>query len=274
LNDVGVRGQDEEGHDPEAEATPEQVLENLATEDFLGNNYDKTVQEVVSRWMLNDEGNLEQKIKNEQEMPEYHHVPDITALADRLRSYLQDSDELPKDFTMLFNENSCKVDADLTPEFLDLYKIPGMKHEPLTLIPPVLEAPVPATTLDLYDLDEKLPSENVKMAHLTNKGTDDDVEFCIKERGAMNSNLTTNRGLLTGADHLSAREVVPGKGDEVRKNPKSTLSGLGESEKIVHLHSRRQPSLEQIERNENLKYEMNKLHFTLLMYSCGKFLKR
>ena len=54
--------------------------------------------------MLNDEGNLEAIVKNEIELSDYNHVPDITALADRLRSCLQESDELPKDFTTLFNE--------------------------------------------------------------------------------------------------------------------------------------------------------------------------
>ena len=32
--------------------------------------------------MLNDVGNLESSIKNEPELSEYHHVPDITALAE------------------------------------------------------------------------------------------------------------------------------------------------------------------------------------------------
>ena len=86
--------------------------------------------------MLQDEGNLDQHIKNEPELSEYHHVPDITALADRLRSCLQESDELPKDFTTLFNEKLYKFDTDLIPETLELYKTVGVKHEPLTLIPP------------------------------------------------------------------------------------------------------------------------------------------
>jgi hypothetical protein len=38
--------------------------------------------------MLKDEGNLEAIVKNEIELSDYNHVPDITALADRLRSCL------------------------------------------------------------------------------------------------------------------------------------------------------------------------------------------
>ena len=148
--------------------------------------------------MLYDDINLEQSIKNDPEISEYHHVPDITALADRLRSCLQESDELPKDFTTLFNERLYKFDTDLIPETLDLYKQIGVKHEPLTLIPPQFETPMPALqaavfpptlkelpppSLDLYDLDEQFASEKIKMAQLTNKCVDDDVEYYIKECG-------------------------------------------------------------------------------------------
>ena len=119
--------------------------------------------------MLKDEGNLEAAVKNEPELSEYHHVPDITSLADSLRSCLQESDDLPKDFTTLFNEDLYKFDTDLVPEVLDLYKQIGVKHEPITLISPEFETPMPALQaalfppslkelpppgLELFDLDE------------------------------------------------------------------------------------------------------------------------
>ena len=93
-------------------------------------------------------------MKEEPELSEYVHVPDITALADRLRSCLQEADELPRNFTTLFNER-------------------------LTLIPPQFETPMPALqaavfpptlkelpppSLDLYDLDEQFASEKIRLA--------------------------------------------------------------------------------------------------------------
>lgn len=78
----------------------------------------------------------------------------------------------------------------------------GKRHsgqlEPLTLIPPQFETPMPSLqaavfpptlkelpppSLDLYDLDEQFASEKIKMAQLTNKCSDDDVEYYIKECG-------------------------------------------------------------------------------------------
>lgn len=73
-----------------------------------------------------------------------------------------------------------------------------MKHEPLTLIPPQFETPMPALqaavfppamkelplpNLDLYDLDEQFASEKIKMAQLTNKCVDEDLDYYIKECG-------------------------------------------------------------------------------------------
>lgn len=61
-------------------------------------------------------------MNEEIEMNEYNHVPDITALADRLRSCLQESEEMPKDFTTLFSQGLFKFDTDLVPESIDLFK--------------------------------------------------------------------------------------------------------------------------------------------------------
>jgi intraflagellar transport protein 52 len=113
-------------------------------------------------------------VKEDPELSEYVHVPDITALADRLRSCLQESDELPRNFTTLFSDKLYKFDTDLIPESIKLYTTLGVKHEPLTLIPPQFETPMPALqaavfpptlkelpppSLDLYDLDESFASE-------------------------------------------------------------------------------------------------------------------
>ena len=90
-----------------------------------------------------DGAKFEHHVKEETSIAEYHHVPDITALADRLRSCLQESDELPKDFTSLFSNGLYKFDTDLVPESIELYKHLGVKHEPLSLISPQFETPMP-----------------------------------------------------------------------------------------------------------------------------------
>ena len=169
-------------------------------DEFFENEDNQKIQEAVFKWLMSLDGDaeFERYVNEEVEINEYHHVPDITALADRLRSCLQESDEMPKDFTTLFSQNLYKFDTDLVPESIDLYKTLGVKHEPLTLIPPQFETPMPQLQaavflpcmkdlpppgLDLYDLDEQFASERIKLAQLTNKCTDDDIEYFIKECG-------------------------------------------------------------------------------------------
>jgi len=115
-----------------------------------------------------------------------------------LRSCLQENEPLPRDFTQLFDDSLFKFDTDLIPEAVKLYQQLGVKHEPLTLIPPQFETPMPALQpavfppclreppppgLDLFDLDEQFASERVRLAQLTNKCTDEDLDFYIRQAG-------------------------------------------------------------------------------------------
>lgn len=50
------------------------------------------------------------------------------------------------------------------------------------MFPPTLKE-LPPPSLDLYDLDEQFASEKIRLAQLTNKCSDDDVEYYIRECG-------------------------------------------------------------------------------------------
>ena len=113
-------------------------------DEFFEKEDNQKIQEAIFRWLLNMDGaKFEAHVKEENDISDYHRVPDITALADRLRSCRQESDELPKDFTSLFNNTLYKFDTDLVPESIELYKQLGVKHEPLSLISPQFETPMP-----------------------------------------------------------------------------------------------------------------------------------
>jgi len=86
--------------------------------------------------LVDGDAEFERNVKDEPEISVYAHVPDITALSDRLRSCLQEADELPRNFMTLYNNKLYKFDTDLIPEALKLFENLGIKHEPLTLIPP------------------------------------------------------------------------------------------------------------------------------------------
>ena len=94
----------------------------------------------------------------------------------------------------------------------------GLKHDPLTLIQPQFETPLPplqpATfppilkdlpppALDLFDLDEQFSSEKTRLAQLTYKCNDDDLEFYMRECGEI-------LGVMDKLDpeHRDARHVL------------------------------------------------------------------
>lgn len=59
-------------------------------DEFFEKEENQKIQEAVFKWLLNADGEAEFEayVKDEVEISEYQHVPDITALADRLRSCL------------------------------------------------------------------------------------------------------------------------------------------------------------------------------------------
>ena len=97
--------------------------------------------------------------------PQY--LPDTESLADRIRVCLQESDDLPADFTKLFDSTLFKarrfcggrgpcikltsspakclsqLDTSLIPEAAELYEKLGVTKAPLTLIPPQFVTPLP-----------------------------------------------------------------------------------------------------------------------------------
>mmetsp|Transcript_16735 Transcript_16735/g.14657 ORF Transcript_16735/g.14657 Transcript_16735/m.14657 type:complete len:115 (+) Transcript_16735:965-1309(+) len=77
-----------------------------------------------------------------------------------------------------------------------LYKQMDVTKEPLTLIPPTFETPMPSLepavfppslkeldppNLELFDLDDHFANEKIKLAQLTNKYTD--IDYYVRQCG-------------------------------------------------------------------------------------------
>lgn len=154
--------------------------------------------DVIIQWLTTDKIELNSIDANEPDIADYHYLPETIQLSNTLKSCLQESDEIPKDFTTMFDTRLFKLDTSLIPEAIKLYDSIHLKHEPLTLIQPQFETPLPPLqpavfapvlkdlpppALDLFDLDENFASERVRLAQLTNKCTDDDLEYYIWECG-------------------------------------------------------------------------------------------
>ncbi|CAK4305901.1 unnamed protein product [Aphanomyces euteiches] len=170
---------------------------HLFSDDWLDKDENSRLQDILFRWLLKDkEIQLDPLDAEDPDLSDYNRLPDTQALSERLRSCMQEGEELPKDFTKLFDNTLFKFDTSLIPDAVALFKELGVKHEPLSLIPPQFETPLPPLkpavfppilreppppALDQFDLDEHFASESLRLAQLTNKCSDDDLEYYIKE---------------------------------------------------------------------------------------------
>ena len=126
--------------------------------------------------------------------------PDVESLAESLKGCLQESEDVPSDFTASFDHKMLSFDQSLIPEVVDLHQRLNVKNELLTLIPPQFEVPLPnlqpaifqpslrelpPPSLELFDLDQEFASEKERLAQLANKCTDSesDLAYFISQAG-------------------------------------------------------------------------------------------
>lgn len=187
--------------------------------------------------------------------PEYGpriEIPDTEALAERVRACLQEGEELPLDFTQLFDHTLFKYDTNIIPEAVALYEKLNVKHEPLSLIPPQFEVPLPPLqpavfmpcmrelpppNLDLFDLDEHFSSEKLRLAQLTNKCTDDDLEYFVRESGEILGVSDLIREEMPQHKHLTPEEkaVVPVEGKKILEYILTKLVAYKKIEQEVYM---------------------------------------
>lgn len=164
--------------------------------------------DVFFRWLSRaPDVNLDSIDADDPEISDYHHLPDTEKLADRLRCGLEETEPLPRDFQDMFDDGLFKFDTNLIPDCVRLYKtlnvvnVKSQKHEPLSLIQPQFETPLPSLSpavfppnlrepslpaLDLFDLDEHFAGERTQLAQITNKcPSDDDLAYYIRECGSI-----------------------------------------------------------------------------------------
>ncbi|XP_023367744.1 intraflagellar transport protein 52 homolog [Otolemur garnettii] len=132
------------------------------------------------------------------QISDYMMLPDTATLSERLRVCLQEGDENPRDFTTLFDLSIYQLDTTSLPKVIKAHEQLNVKHEPLQLIQPQFETPLPALQpavfppsfrelppppLELFDLDETFSSEKTRLAQITNKCTEEDLEFYVRKCG-------------------------------------------------------------------------------------------
>ena len=174
---------------------------DIFSDEWLDKEENMKLQDILIKWLVGDSGIvLHARDAADPVLSEYTHLPDMEALSEKLRSCLEESEELPQDFSLLFDTELFKYDTKGIPEVMASYKQLDMKAETLTLIPPAFENPLPKLlpavfpptlreppppALDQFDLDEHFADEHIRLAQLTNKCTKEDLDYFVTESGAI-----------------------------------------------------------------------------------------
>lgn len=109
-------------------------------DEHLEQEHNETLMQIVFQWLLREnEIPIHQQDADYPDLHEYDQLPDTNGLAGRLRSCLQESDSVPRDFTKLFDDKLFKFDTNLIPEAYDLYTNTRVPKKALTLIQPQFE---------------------------------------------------------------------------------------------------------------------------------------
>lgn len=143
----------------------------MFADEWMNREQNSSVWEAVLAWLQHHSGvTISAKGSISGSVSEWKPLPDTGMLASRLRACLQAPEPLPVDKARLLDTKLFSFDIKLVPEVVALYKSLGIPHEPLALITPQFETPLPklqpavfppamreppAPALELFDLDEQ-----------------------------------------------------------------------------------------------------------------------
>lgn len=171
---------------------------HMFSDKYIDKEDNAKIKDVVFQYLTSDDIKLNNIDSDDPEISDYYLIPDIETLAMKVMPVLQEGEEVPTDFTTLMDTKLFGIDMSLLPSALKAYEHLDVKHELLRLIPPQFETPLPPMqpalfppsfrelpnpSLELFDLDEAFSSEEARLAQLTNKCTDEDLDYYVQECG-------------------------------------------------------------------------------------------
>lgn len=105
------------------------------------------------KFLTEDSAQLNLIDAEDPDIAEYTHTPNIGAIASRPKTCLQDSEDIPRDLSKLFDQDDAQLfslDMRHVPRVIRAYGELKIKHEPLPLISPQFETPLPPLKPAVY----------------------------------------------------------------------------------------------------------------------------
>lgn len=159
---------------------------HLFTDKYIVNEHNMYVWDYFITLLVEKSITFKPKDFNDVEIHDYTTIPNLIYLADQPKICLVESFDcdIPADFKKLFDMSLYSINNDRLHEVIGTYQKLNIDYEPLKIIKPQFELPLPPTQLavfppvfsdlppppvELFDLDEAFSSEKSQITQMTNK---------------------------------------------------------------------------------------------------------
>ncbi|KFM61153.1 Intraflagellar transport protein 52-like protein, partial [Stegodyphus mimosarum] len=165
------------------------------TDDYIRKENNLKLVEIIFHFLTDKVVNLSLPDVQCPDISDYALLPNIADLSDLPYSCLQNSEETSAYSMAMLQRKIYQFDNRHVSRVLSAYKELNMMHEKLKIIKPKFEAPLPDLRpalipprfrglsnpgLEMFDLDDFFMSQSTRLSQLTNKCTDDDLEYYIR----------------------------------------------------------------------------------------------
>ena len=152
------------------------------------------------------------------ELTERWYTPDVMGMSERLRSCIQESENLKPNIADNFDKGLFRMDMSFVADSSNLAQTLGIADEPLDIVTPVFDTALPPLTpavfppqmrepkgpvLELYDLNDIFASKSARLAMLAQKTPPKNIEKFILQVAKI---LSINQKLPAGKE--SAKDVL------------------------------------------------------------------
>eukprot|EP00804_Cyclotella_cryptica_P001584 CCRYP_014934-RB/>CCRYP_014934-RB protein AED:0.07 eAED:0.07 QI:2957/1/1/1/0.33/0.25/4/386/448 len=177
----------------------------LGSTDVFGNDWIQKEENwnlcnVLVRFLLHQNVSFDPSL-GRADFEEKEVVPDISSLANLVKTCVQEDEPLPQDYKSLLMENLFGTKMDNITDVLDIYKRLNVPYERLNLVEPHFESPQPSLrmathdpkmilppppALELFDLDESFLDVRIRLHKLSRKFHEDkDLNIFVEEAGLL-----------------------------------------------------------------------------------------
>uniref|UniRef100_A0A1A8RSS3 Intraflagellar transport protein 52 n=1 Tax=Nothobranchius rachovii TaxID=451742 RepID=A0A1A8RSS3_9TELE len=115
---------------------------HMFSDQYIDKEGNSKIMDVVLQWLMTDTIQLNQIDAEDPEVADYTMLPNTGCLSGQLSACLQESDENPRDSTS-FLKSMLDLSTETLQQVISAYEQLNVKHEPLQLIAPQFETPLP-----------------------------------------------------------------------------------------------------------------------------------